>query len=144
MAGGTNAVFAARCEANMIDDIIVKIHDLGLELVTIHDQSGEDEADLGKRGCINEHLHDQRSRKRQYRDEKSEKDLAGKLLTTLESPDKIENKDCDQWKHHKRIQRAALILVFRRHIKDTHRHYRDGERAGCRIYGESLCGCIPA
>ena len=36
--GGTNAVFAATCEANMIDDIIVEIHNAGLELVTIHDR----------------------------------------------------------------------------------------------------------
>ena len=38
MAGGTNAVFAVTCEANMIDDIIVEIHNAGLELVTIHDR----------------------------------------------------------------------------------------------------------
>lgn len=37
MAGGTNAVFAAACEASKIDDIIVEIHNSGLELVTIHD-----------------------------------------------------------------------------------------------------------
>ena len=36
--GGTNAVFAVTCEAGRIDDIIVKIHDSGLELVTIHDR----------------------------------------------------------------------------------------------------------
>ena len=34
----TNAVFAATCEANRIDDIIVEIHDSGAELVTIHDR----------------------------------------------------------------------------------------------------------
>ncbi len=38
VTGGTNAVFAATCEANMIDDIIVEIHNAGLELVTIHDR----------------------------------------------------------------------------------------------------------
>ena len=38
MTGGTNAVFAVTCEANMIDDIIVDIHNAGLELVTIHDR----------------------------------------------------------------------------------------------------------
>jgi prephenate dehydratase/chorismate mutase/prephenate dehydratase len=38
MTGGTNAVFAATCEANRIDDIIARIHDSGLELVTIHDR----------------------------------------------------------------------------------------------------------
>lgn len=38
IAGGTNAVFAVTCEANMIDDIIVDIHNAGLELVTIHDR----------------------------------------------------------------------------------------------------------
>ena len=32
------AVFAADCEANRIDDIIVELHDAGLELVTIHDR----------------------------------------------------------------------------------------------------------
>ncbi len=36
--GGTHAAFAAECEANRIDDIIVEIHDAGLELVTIHDR----------------------------------------------------------------------------------------------------------
>ena len=34
----THAVFVASCEANRIDDIIVEIHDAGLELVTIHDR----------------------------------------------------------------------------------------------------------
>ena len=38
VAGGTNAVFAVTCEANRIDDIIVEIHDLDIELVTIHDR----------------------------------------------------------------------------------------------------------
>lgn len=38
VTGGTNAVFAATCEANLIDDIIVEIHNAGLELVTIHDR----------------------------------------------------------------------------------------------------------
>ena len=38
MAGGTNEVFAVTCEANLIDDIIVDIHNAGLELVTIHDR----------------------------------------------------------------------------------------------------------
>ena len=33
-----NAVFVASCEANLIDDIIVEIHDAGVELVTIHDR----------------------------------------------------------------------------------------------------------
>ena len=33
-----NAVFVATCEANRIDDIIVEIHDTGVELVTIHDR----------------------------------------------------------------------------------------------------------
>ena len=37
-AGHTNAVLVADCEANRIDDIIVEIHDAGLELVTIHDR----------------------------------------------------------------------------------------------------------
>ena len=32
------AVFAADCAANRIDDIIVELHDAGLELVTIHDR----------------------------------------------------------------------------------------------------------
>ena len=36
--GQTNAVFVASCEANRIDDIIVAIHNSGLELVTIHDR----------------------------------------------------------------------------------------------------------
>ncbi|MBR1814827.1 MAG: hypothetical protein IJ773_13620 [Lachnospiraceae bacterium] len=34
----TNAVFVATCEANRIDDIIVAIHESGVELVTIHDR----------------------------------------------------------------------------------------------------------
>ncbi len=34
----THAVFVADCEANRIDDIIVEIHNAGLELVTIHDR----------------------------------------------------------------------------------------------------------
>lgn len=34
----TRAVFAASCEANRIDDIIVEIHNVGLELVTMHDR----------------------------------------------------------------------------------------------------------
>ncbi|MBO4797600.1 MAG: hypothetical protein J5494_02340, partial [Candidatus Methanomethylophilaceae archaeon] len=34
----THAVFAAICEANRIDDIIVGIHNAGMELVTIHDR----------------------------------------------------------------------------------------------------------
>ena len=34
----TRAVFVASCEANRIDDIIIGIHDAGLELVTIHDR----------------------------------------------------------------------------------------------------------
>ncbi|MBR1628970.1 MAG: hypothetical protein IJ679_06870 [Lachnospiraceae bacterium] len=38
MTGGTNAVFAATCEASRIDDIIVEIHNAGVELVTIHDR----------------------------------------------------------------------------------------------------------
>ncbi|MBP3854205.1 MAG: hypothetical protein IK990_01150 [Ruminiclostridium sp.] len=36
--GGSNAVFAASCDAGMIDDIIVGIHGTGAELVTIHDR----------------------------------------------------------------------------------------------------------
>ena len=40
LANGENrrAVFVANCEANRIDDIIVTIHNAGLELVTIHDR----------------------------------------------------------------------------------------------------------
>ncbi|MBQ8117732.1 MAG: hypothetical protein IJ147_06720, partial [Lachnospiraceae bacterium] len=34
----TRAVFAADCEANRLDDIIVEMHKAGLELVTIHDR----------------------------------------------------------------------------------------------------------
>lgn len=34
----TNAVFVATCEASQIDDVIVAIHDTGVELVTIHDR----------------------------------------------------------------------------------------------------------
>lgn len=34
----TNAVFVASCEASRLDDIIVEIHDSGVELVTIHDR----------------------------------------------------------------------------------------------------------
>ena len=35
---GTHGVFVAECEANRIDDIIVEMHQAGLELVTIHDR----------------------------------------------------------------------------------------------------------
>ncbi len=38
ISGGTNAVFAITCEANMIDDLIIDIHNAGLEMVTIHDR----------------------------------------------------------------------------------------------------------
>ena len=34
----THVVFVASCEANRIDDILVEIHNAGLELVTIHDR----------------------------------------------------------------------------------------------------------
>ena len=34
----THAVFTAVCEANRIDDIMIEIHNAGLELVTIHDR----------------------------------------------------------------------------------------------------------
>ena len=34
----TNAAFVASCEASRIDDIIVEIHEAGLELVAIHDR----------------------------------------------------------------------------------------------------------
>lgn len=34
----TNAVFVASCEASRIDDIIIEIHNTGVELVTIHDR----------------------------------------------------------------------------------------------------------
>ena len=37
-SSGTNAVFVATCGADRIDDIIVAIHDTGVELVTIHDR----------------------------------------------------------------------------------------------------------
>lgn len=37
-AAGTRAVFVATCEANRIDDIIVGLHDAGLELVSLHDR----------------------------------------------------------------------------------------------------------
>lgn len=36
--GNERALFVADCEANRIDDIILTIHDAGLELVTIHDR----------------------------------------------------------------------------------------------------------
>lgn len=36
--GLTRAVLVATCEANRIDDIIVDLHDAGLELVTLHDR----------------------------------------------------------------------------------------------------------
>lgn len=46
----THAVFSAVCEANRIDDIIVEIHDRGLELVTIHDRP--EGSQLGKYNYI--------------------------------------------------------------------------------------------
>jgi len=56
-AGGTNAVFAVTCEANMIDDVIVEIHNAGLELVTIHDRP--EGSKLGKYNYIIEvEVHD--------------------------------------------------------------------------------------
>ena len=36
--GLTRAVFVATCEANQIDDIIIGLHDAGLELVALHDR----------------------------------------------------------------------------------------------------------
>ena len=36
--GMTRAVLVATCEANRIDDIIVRLHEAGLELVTLHDR----------------------------------------------------------------------------------------------------------
>ena len=36
--GLTRAVFVATCEANQIDDIIVRLHDAGLEMVALHDR----------------------------------------------------------------------------------------------------------
>lgn len=36
--GATRAVFVADCEGNRIDDILVSLHDCGLETVTIHDR----------------------------------------------------------------------------------------------------------
>ena len=36
--GKTRAVLVATCEANQIDDIIIRLHDAGLELVTLHDR----------------------------------------------------------------------------------------------------------
>ena len=50
MSGGTNAVFAVTCEANRIDDIIIEMHDAGLELVTIHDRP--EGSQLGKYNYI--------------------------------------------------------------------------------------------
>lgn len=50
MAGGTNAVFAVTCEANKIDDLIIDIHNAGLELVTIHDRP--EGSQLGKYNYI--------------------------------------------------------------------------------------------
>ena len=50
MSGGTNAVFAVTCEANRIDDIIMEIHDAGLELVAIHDRP--EGSQLGKYNYI--------------------------------------------------------------------------------------------
>lgn len=38
LGGQNQAVFVADCEANRLDDLIVEIHDSGLELVTIHDR----------------------------------------------------------------------------------------------------------
>lgn len=36
--GLSHAVLVATCEANQIDDLIVRLHDAGVELVTIHDR----------------------------------------------------------------------------------------------------------
>ena len=36
--GLTRAVFVATCKANQIDDIIVRLHDAGLEMVALHDR----------------------------------------------------------------------------------------------------------
>ena len=43
--GLPRAVFVASCEANLIDDIIVAIHEAGLEFVTLHDRP--EGSDLG-------------------------------------------------------------------------------------------------
>ena len=37
-AEGTRAVFVATCDADRIDDIIIALHDAGLELVSLHDR----------------------------------------------------------------------------------------------------------
>ena len=36
--GRIHGVFVASCEADRVDDILVEIHNAGLELVTIHDR----------------------------------------------------------------------------------------------------------
>ena len=46
----TNAVLVASCEANRIDDIIVKLHEAGLEFVAIHDRP--EGSQLGKYNYI--------------------------------------------------------------------------------------------
>ena len=46
----TNAVLVASCEANKIDDIIVKLHDAGLEFIAIHDRP--EGSQLGKYNYI--------------------------------------------------------------------------------------------
>ena len=46
----TNAVLVASCEANRIDEIIVKLHEAGLEFVTIHDRP--EGSQLGKYNYI--------------------------------------------------------------------------------------------
>lgn len=50
VTGGTNAVFAVTCEASRIDDLIVEIHNTGLELVTLHDRP--EGSQLGKYNYI--------------------------------------------------------------------------------------------
>lgn len=46
----TNAAFVATCEASRIDDIIIEIHDAGLEMVSIHDRP--EGSQLGKYNYI--------------------------------------------------------------------------------------------
>ncbi len=58
-----HAAFVADCEANQIDDIIVTIHDAGLELVTIHDRP--EGSALGKYNYIIETMNENGVKKAQ-------------------------------------------------------------------------------
>ena len=69
----------------------------------VQGQCGDDVADLNKRVEIDEQMHGQRDRDRQYGDEKSEKRFVGKSFPALYRPREIEQRNHDSRYQEKRI-----------------------------------------